>query len=131
MENGPSFFEDVRTGLREREEALVIAEQRGLEQLEAFAKRAWRRTLTSQDSASLRELYRKMRDDQLDPESALRGVLISVLMAPDFSFLIREPSNSGNVAPLSGRDLAVRLSYALWSSIPDDELLALGESGSC
>lgn len=71
-----------------------------------------------------------MREDQLDFHAALRLGLQTMLVSPGFVFL-QEPHTSGESAtrPLNDYELASRLSYFLWSSLPDDELFALADKG--
>jgi hypothetical protein len=97
----------------------------------ALAHRAYRRPVTQTDLKPLMDLYREGRGKgsfDLGIEFALRGILVD----PEFLFHIeRDPANAaaGGVYRLSDVELASRLSFFLWSSIPDDELLAVAESG--
>ena len=93
--------------------------------LSTLARRAFRRPVVDEDLEPLMSLYREGRDEgsfESGIEFALRGILID----PEFLFRIeRDPVA---VAPttayrLSDLELASRLSFFLWSSIPDDELL--------
>ena len=92
-----------------------------------LARRAYRRPLTDGDVQGLIELYksgRAGRDFEAGIESALRRILVS----PDFLFRAADPPAAVPAnAPyrLSDLQLASRLSFFLWSSIPDDELLTL------
>ncbi len=71
-----------------------------------------------------------MRDkDGLDHETAMRESIVSVLMSPDFCYRIDLVDDDQGIHPLSDYDLASRLSYFLWSSMPDDELLAHAAAG--
>ncbi|MGN6544299.1 MAG: DUF1592 domain-containing protein, partial [Aureliella sp.] len=132
------FFQQIRRGLAEQQQLTDRAEALAWNHIEELARRAYRRPLSDHDRESLRGLYTKLRADGLDVEAGLRGVLIAILMSPDFCFQYREAEGNsaeddraeGNgVAPLSDYDLASRLSYFLWSSIPDEELLAAAEAG--
>jgi hypothetical protein len=71
-----------------------------------------------------------MRDEKLDFKAALRLGLQTMLVSPGFVFL-QEPQASGESAarPLNDYELASRLSYFLWSSLPDDELFAIAAKG--
>jgi len=71
-----------------------------------------------------------MRDEKLDFKAALRFGLQTMLVSPSFVFL-QEPQTSGESAarPLNDHELASRLSYFLWSSLPDDELFAIAAKG--
>jgi len=89
-----------------------------------FAERAWRRPLTDAEKKSLRSFYRKSRETfELDHAKGVRALLARVLVSPAFLYRFEQPK-SDEVAPLDDTEIASRLSYFLWSSAPDEELLA-------
>jgi mono/diheme cytochrome c family protein len=93
--------------------------------LSTLGRRAYRRPLTDGDVQTLLEFYRAGRADG-DFERGIQRGLERLLSAPSFLFrIVRAPAASvtGAPFPLSDLDLASRLSFFLWSSIPDDELL--------
>ena len=93
--------------------------------LSTLATRAYRRPLTDQDVQTLMSFYRAGREGQTFSAGIQQGVE-RILASPSFLFRVeREPSNltAGEAYPLSDLDLASRLSFFLWSSVPDDELL--------
>lgn len=98
----------------------------------ALARRAYRRPVGAADLAPLLRLYaaeRARSDFEHGVEAAVEGVLVS----PHFLFLIEhDPAGSapGSVHRIGDLELASRLSFFLWSSIPDDTLLGLAEKGS-
>ena len=95
----------------------------------AFATRAWRRPLTATEKASLRAFYEKSRGvHQLDHDAAIRALLARILVAPAFLYRV-ETVARGPEKPLSGWEMASRLSFFLWSSIPDDELRRAAAAG--
>jgi hypothetical protein len=99
--------------------------------LSRLARRAYRRPVTEEDLQPLMEFYKAGRD-QGTFEAAIQLGLESVLTDPDFLFRIeRTPpgTSPGTVYRLTDLELASRLSFFLWSSIPDDELLDLAASG--
>ena len=119
-------FKWVNDGIRWVEKSRVDAEPSHLESLLDFAARAYRRPLTPDERDELQAYYHSLRGkDGLDHESAVRDCVVSVLMSPDFCYRIDlvEASPGGRIHPLSDYDLASRLSYFLWSSMPDKELL--------
>lgn len=118
-----AFFDETRKALARRLNLEKAAEQRGLADLSELAERAWGRALTNPDSAGLNQIYQTLRAQDLDVEEALRGVFTSILMSPDFSFRYAETAGQ-ETQQLPSSALAKRLSYFLWSSLPDDELLA-------
>lgn len=99
------------------EDPLAEAEQI----LMRFARRAFRRAVTRQDI----EPFLTRASNQLEQghsfEQAMRVALKAVMISPDFLFLRERPGKLDDFA------LASRLSYFLWSSMPDDELMSLAE----
>jgi hypothetical protein len=102
----------------------------------AFASRAWRRPLTAAEKDGLRAFYQKSRTvTRLDHDDAMRAVIARILVSPAFLYRVETVAGakaSGEKA-LDGWEMASRLSFFLWSSIPDDELrraAAAGELGS-
>lgn len=90
-----------------------------------FTRRAFRRPVTEADLQPFLARVNKKLDEGYSFEEALRVGLKSVLISPNFLFL-REKTN-GQGQTLDDLALASRLSYFLWSSMPDDELLELAE----
>ena len=151
-------FKWVNDGIRWVEQARLAAEPLHLEALQKFAARAYRRPLTQGERDDLLGYYRSLRQkDGLSHEDAMRECVVSVLMAPDFCYRIDlvagVPAPRANAAanalaaqaprsaaaasiaipagarPLDQYALASRLSYFIWSSMPDDELLARAAAG--
>ena len=87
----------------------------------AFARRAFRRAVTADDVTPFLALVKAKLADGYTFEQAIRAALKGVLVSPDFLFLRETPGKLDDFA------LASRLSYFLWSTMPDDELLALAE----
>jgi hypothetical protein len=134
-------FNEVNATLRSLEKERAVVEPNQLEAALQFAERAYRRPLTQAERADLLAYYHQDRtQNQSSHEEALRDVITSVLMEPDF--LYRLDMTDGQVAsgvnrhaavvkastavptePLSSYALASRLSYFLWASMPDEELL--------
>ena len=99
--------------------------------LGALARRAYRRPVDAGDLDTLMRFYRAGRGGA-SFDAGIQLALERVLVAPDFLFrVVRDPVDAapGTAYPLSGVDLASRLSFFLWSSGPDDELLDLAEQG--
>jgi mono/diheme cytochrome c family protein len=99
--------------------------------LTALAHRAYRRPISSADIAPLMKLYDQGRDGA-DFDHGVEAALQAVLVSPSFLFMAqRDPPHSapGSVHRISDVELATRLSFFLWSSIPDPELLAVAERG--
>ncbi len=109
--------------------AFAAAEPGHLADALTFASRAWRRPLTAAEKAGLRAFYQKSRTvNQLDHDAALRAVIARILVSP--AFLYRVETVAGGVEkPLNGWEMASRMSFFLWSSIPDDELRRAAAAG--
>lgn len=124
------FFQQTRAGLAEHHQTLLQAEQPALSQMERLAERAFSRALAPKETASLRGLYQQLKNQGQSIEEALRGVFTAILMAPDFFYRIPDAPDGGGVHPLSSGDLARRLSYFLWSTLPDAGLLSAAKAGA-
>ena len=99
--------------------------------METVARRAYRRPVTEADLQVLLGFYEAGRRDG-SFEDGIGRALQRVLVSPEFLFRIERNTSedaAGGVRPLSELELASRLSFFLWSSIPDDELLDLAEGG--
>jgi len=99
--------------------------------LSTLARRAYRRASTEEDVRVLLGFYKTARAGG-NFDAGIRAALERVLVSPDFLFRIEtEPANipPGTVYRLSDVELASRLSFFLWSSIPDDQLLDLAIRG--
>jgi hypothetical protein len=126
-------FDRVNATIRGIERKRLDAEPRHLEALLAFAGRAYRRPLSRAERDDLLGFYRSLRDQSsLSHEEAMRDLIVNVLMSPHFSYRLnlgRVEPNAVPTAPLSDHALASRLSYFLWSSLPDRELSARASAG--
>jgi hypothetical protein len=90
--------------------------------LKAFARRAYRRPVTDADLRTPLELVQAKLAAKQSFEQAVRVGLAAVLLSPDFLFLKEKPGL------LDDHALACRLSYFLWSSMPDAELTAVADA---
>lgn len=100
---------------------------RALEQLFAFAKRAYRRPLEKADRTRIEAIYHKRLSDEATPRQAALDTLKMILCSPSFLYLSEITAEDAVV--LRPFDLASRLSYALWAAPPDEELFAAADSG--
>ncbi|WP_309711102.1 DUF1592 domain-containing protein [Armatimonas sp.] len=92
--------------------------------LERYASRAFRRPVLPEETARLMRLYDSQKVHEAGVKAALKAVLINL----SFLFRVEEaPNNMGNIA-LSDYELISRLSYFLWSSLPDDTLFTLART---
>jgi hypothetical protein len=97
-----------------------------------FGRRAFRRPLSAEESADLLAKYQEALGLGVDATAALQHVVHIILASPQFLYRVEyDPDpNSAAPHPLDGYELASRLSYALWSSTPDDALLAEAAAGA-
>lgn len=102
--------------------AEAAARPKRLDDCLEFASHAWRRPLTLQEKQSLRAFYDKNMTLEPDHQKAIRAVLARILVSPAFLYRVEQPSDSAAAKPLSSWEMASRLSFFLWASVPDDEL---------
>lgn len=125
-----TYFAGMSAEIRRVERARLDAEPSHLDALVTFAERAYRRPLSAAERDGVRTFYRVLRrKDGLGHEEAVRDTLASVLLSPHFCYRIDLAAAGKAVRPLSDYALASRLSYFLWSSMPDAELLAHAAAG--
>ncbi len=98
--------------------------------LDGFAKRAYRRPLTSEE----RTRYLALNDGTRDGKELFRSLVFSLLMAPQFLYHPEVNGTAANAAgtllTLDAYELASRLSFHFWQAPPDDALLAAAADGS-
>ncbi len=124
------FFDGASEGIRWVERARLDAEPSHLQALFDFAARAYRRPLSAADRADLLSFYKEAQKRYgLDHEGAIREAIVLVLTSPKFSYRVDLLEARSGIQPLSDFDLASRLSYFLWSSMPDKELLQHAAAG--
>jgi hypothetical protein len=98
------------------------------EHLKRFAERAWRREVTIEELAVYRNAYQSERDSGESLADAYRVALQGILTSRHFIYLVEgEPTAREE---LNDWELASRLSYFLWSSMPDDQLFAAAKAGT-
>ncbi len=96
-----------------------------------FLQRAYRREAQADELAHAVATYQRFKKLLKDERAAARATVASILISPKFLYLI-EPSPEARptqARQLNAYELATRLSYFLWASMPDDELLALADNG--
>jgi len=109
-------------------------DQRLLAHLDAFAARAWRGPLTEDERARLHAIYTTGLEaataagTEGGREQAAREAVVAILSAPRFLFRVEEQRPGEE--RVSAHELAARLSYFLWSSLPDDQLRQAAADGS-
>jgi len=118
------FDEQVKQEEQALREAKAAAEPGHLDALLAFAARAWRRPLTANEREFILASYHADRKDGVKHDPAFRAALARILSSPCFLYRVEQPATGPHWQPVSGDELATRLSFLLWDSIPDDELRA-------
>ena len=99
------------------------------EVLSRFMSRAYRRPLAAGEVDSKLALFEKARAENVPFLDAIKRPLSAVLTSPHFLYLVEPEAPGAQLRKLTGYELASRLSYFLWSSMPDDALFRLAASG--
>tara|TARA_R110002073_G_scaffold59094_13_gene149300 strand:+ start:6354 stop:9323 length:2970 start_codon:yes stop_codon:yes gene_type:complete len=134
------YFDDMSATFRRLEQLQIQSEPVHVQALVEFTERAFRRPLSRQEREAIKAFYQTLRDvDGLSHEDAIRDSVVRVLMSPHFCYRVDLPGDGGGetiasprtpgVQPLDDVALASRLSYFLWSSMPDPALMQIAESG--
>ena len=120
------YVQPLLSEYQEAQAAIASGRNGHIEDCVRLANRAWRRPLTAIEKLDLRTFYAKVFASEKDHRKAIRALIARILVAPQFLYRVEQ----GNAVyapsgpkPLSNYELASRVSYFLWSSIPDDELL--------
>jgi len=129
---GPRDARSAATRAFLRAAPTLPADLQTRENLATLARRAWRRPV---EPAAVDRLVRVVDDAVAagaSRDDGLRGAIAAVLASPEFVFRIESPPppDSTGAVPVPDVELATRLSYFLWSSCPDDELLGLAVDGT-
>jgi hypothetical protein len=97
----------------------------------SMGRLAYRRPVSPSEQDVLMKIYDLARASALSHRASLRLMLKAVLVSPQFLFITPSGDSKpdGNIIPLDDHQLASRLSYFLWSTMPDSELSALADQG--
>ncbi|QEG39216.1 hypothetical protein UC8_11770 [Roseimaritima ulvae] len=118
--------DQIRWVVRARREAQTVH----LEAVVEFCQRAYRRPLQAEEVSGLKAFYQTLKTtDGLTHEEAIQDTVVAILMSPHFAYRLDLLSDSDQSRALTAMELASRLSYFLWSSVPDEELLDVAASG--
>ncbi|MEZ6052046.1 MAG: DUF1592 domain-containing protein [Planctomycetaceae bacterium] len=100
--------------------------------IRTFASRAFRRPVGDEELQRLFSLVTFAFEQGSQDDEILRTVITAVLSSPQFLFRVEDDpsSDDGGIRALGDYELASRLSYFLWSSMPDEELFRLAEDGT-
>jgi Protein of unknown function (DUF1592)/Protein of unknown function (DUF1588)/Protein of unknown function (DUF1587)/Protein of unknown function (DUF1585)/Protein of unknown function (DUF1595) len=129
----PKVFEPMRGPITERaanfRQSLIDTEPKHLLALVDFARRAYRRPLSGAETEELLALYGKLREQDIPHDDTIRLLVARVLVAPAFLYRVEKPVPGAAQGPVSNWEQASRLSYFLWSSLPDAELEQVAAAG--
>ena len=139
MIGGP--YATKRVGIQESQERIFICRPADVDQeedcarkiLSNLARRGYRGPVTPEDINPLIGLFSEGRKDGGSFEHGIEMALSGLLVSPRFLYrspALPEGGNVNDIYELSDIDLASRLSFFLWSSIPDEELLLIAEEGN-
>jgi hypothetical protein len=123
------FFIDRKPLFQKKAEAFeaeeAAAEPIQLKALLDFAERAYRRPLDDDEQRGLLDLHATLRKKGIAHDEAFRSVLARILASPHFLLRIEQPGPGAAPVSIADLELATRLSYFVWASMPDDELRRL------
>ena len=125
-----TYFANMSSEIRWIERTQIDAQPTHLKSLVEFARKAYRRPLTDDERKELIAFYHSLRqNDGLSHDDAIRDSIVSVLMSPYFCYRLDLVTTDDKVKALNDHELASRLSYFLWSSMPDELLTEQAEKG--
>jgi hypothetical protein len=133
QDSDPAIFqpmvEPVARGAAALGTRLTETEGVHLDALLPFAAQAYRRPLRSEEEHGLRDLYHKLISDGLDHDQAFRLVLARLFASPGFLYKAERAPEGVAKGPVTVWELATRLSYFLWASMPDPVLTEAASQG--
>jgi hypothetical protein len=97
--------------------------------LSGFLRKAYRRPVEQADVEPFMKLYDRAAERGDPYEERVKLALSGVLVSPKFLFRIERAAGKPGIHPLRDHEIATRLSYFLWSTMPDDEMLRLADEG--
>jgi len=133
QDGDPSVFVPARQPIADRAAAfrrqLRASEPAHVAALSDIAERAYRRPLAPDERRELVSLYERLRTQEVAHYEALRLVLARIFVSPHFLYRLEVPSHVTDTTPVNDWELATRLSYFLWSSLPDAPLREAAAAG--
>jgi len=129
----PSAFEPLREPIQRKaaefRQSMLDAQDKQLESVLELAQRAFRQPLGQEQRQTLIGLYKNLRNSDTTHEEAIRLLVARVLVSPEFLYRVERPQEgTDKPTDVSDLELANRLSYFLWASMPDDTLMELARS---
>jgi len=97
--------------------------------IDEVAEKAWRRPVGDDELNALTGLYAAARAEGKSYDASVKRALSAVLVSPRFLYRVQQADETAEVEPLDDHELADRLAFAFWASIPDQKLLDLAEEG--
>ncbi|MCA9150574.1 MAG: DUF1592 domain-containing protein, partial [Planctomycetales bacterium] len=126
QDSDPRLFEPYREPIKqlaaELRQDLVTAESVQLDWVIEFAEGAYRHPLTQRQVVELRDLYTRLRAEELPHAAAIRLLVARILASPVFLYRLEKTPDLDHAAAVDDWELANRLSYFLWSSVSDNKL---------
>ena len=120
---------DVKTYADTFRQRLLDTEGTHINAIVDFAHQAWRRDLTADQQAQIHQLYAALREAGLHHEPACRLTIARILTSPNFLFKQEDAREGTEATAVSTAEIASRLSYFLWSSMPDEKLREAARTG--
>ncbi len=111
-----------------KEEPKALAENTAKKILQHFTRRAWRGYPNEENELVVWKTYQKQQKNK-DPVPALLHAMKTALLSPAFIYRMETIKDQGTPYDISDYELASRLSYFLWASMPDEELFTLAQNG--
>lgn len=98
-----------------------------------FVRRAFRRPITRTEAAPYLAIYTQAKSQGLSINDSLKSAFAAVLISPNFLYIIEDQAKDEDIVEKSSKltchQIANRMSYFLWSSMPDKELMSIADSG--
>jgi mono/diheme cytochrome c family protein len=130
LPEGPrKYIAPLRAAWEAVQAAQANGRRRHIEDCLELAARAWRRPLTEIEKGRLRTFYYSTVTTEKDHQAAIRALISRILVSPAFLYRAEFTQQAAAVQPLSNWDVASRLSFFLWSSIPDQDLRRAAATG--
>jgi hypothetical protein len=124
-----SHVQRLFSHLNDSNQSLKAAEPQHLDDSIDLATAAWRRPLDTWEEDRLRSFYRELREQfELDHSSAIRSLITRILVSPAFLYRLEVEKVGSDIVSLPPLELASRLSFLLWSSVPDTQLIEAAKS---
>lgn len=133
QDSDPRLFEPYREPIHraadDYRQQLIDTEPQHLAAVLELAGHAYRRPLAETENQELKDLYARLCAEEIPHEEAIRLLIARLFVSPVFLYRVEEAAPGKEAQPVTDNELASRLSYFLWSSCPDEQLLELAANG--